>query len=119
MLDIIYILPIYISPIIPPYINPFFLILLAPILLPINILIILITIITGAIVLSDIFVYVNTIANINNNIRVNIKDIIMPIRLFTILLLLSIPYIVCYFFHFIPPNTIILYFLTSFLEQKN
>ena len=60
----------YEKPTIPPLISPFFLILLEPMLLPINILIAVITNITGAVVLSLTFVYVNNIEKrkSNNNV---------------------------------------------------
>lgn len=65
-----------------PFITPFFFILIVVSELPINMLIAVIVIITGDIVLSLIFVYVNIFAKINKNTNVNIIDIITPFNIF-------------------------------------
>jgi hypothetical protein len=66
---------------IPPTNIPFFLIFLLPIMLPINILIPVIIIITGVIVSSDTFVYVNIIANIIKKTKLPNIDIIVPFNI--------------------------------------
>lgn len=91
ILEIKYILNIYISPIIPPFNIPFFFILIVLILLPISILTIVEIIITTGITLSAIFVYVSIIENKNNNIKVLKKEITIPLKMFTKLFLLSNP----------------------------
>jgi hypothetical protein len=89
-LEIIYKNIMYEKPTTPPLINPFFLILLEPMLLPTNILIAVITNITGAVVTSLIFVYVNSIEKINNNNRVIKYAITIPFIIGIILFLLSV-----------------------------
>ena len=77
-----YIPKIYIPPIIAPFNKPFLFALKFPIELPNNILIAVITIITGVINFSLISVYVNTIENINKKTIVNISEIITHFNMF-------------------------------------
>ncbi len=77
---------IYVPPIIAPFNIPFFFIFILTIELPINILTVVIAIIDGEIMLSDVFVYVNMAANTINSNIVIINDIIIPIIIFIIVL---------------------------------
>ena len=82
ILDNKYILNKYIPPIRAPLKSPFFFIFMFPIELPMNMLIAVSTIITGAINDSLILLYVNTIENINKKNKVNIIEIITPFVIF-------------------------------------
>ena len=102
ILDKKYINKIYINPTIAPFSNPFFLILFILKLLPINILIAVIIIVTVGIVFSDKLVLLKSIANIINPIMLTIIEIALPISIFFILF----PFNYCFFrnsCHFKPP----------------
>ena len=71
----------YIPPIKAPFNNPFFFIFILPIELPINMLIAVITIITGVIKDSLILVYVNIIENTNKIISEKLDNKNEEIRL--------------------------------------
>ena len=79
----------YDAPIIAPLSNPFFFNFLVPIELPIKILIPVKVIITGLIVSSDKFVYVNNSENTISDTTVNKNDIIIPLIILNIGLLVS------------------------------
>lgn len=66
-----------------PFSSPFFLILLFPIELPINMLIAVAVIITGLITFSLILENVNTAENMNNSISVIAKAIPIPLNILT------------------------------------
>lgn len=78
----------YIKPTIAPFIIPFFLKLDIDIVLPINMLIPTIIIVTVGIVLSRVFVYVTKHENIINAIIVIAIEITLPINIFFIFPLL-------------------------------
>ena len=66
-----------------PFNNPFFLILLFPIELPINMLIAVAVIITGLITFSLMLENVNTAENMSNSISVIAKAIPIPLNILT------------------------------------
>lgn len=66
-----------------PFSSPFFLILLFPIELPINMLIAVAVIITGLITFSLILENVNTAENMSNSISVIAKAIPIPLNILT------------------------------------